>query len=107
MLAETLEQYRETDAVVVFDAPLIVETGFQEAVDLLVVVTAPEDVQVERVRRDRGMSEAEARSRIAAQADAASRISAADRVLTNGADLAALERQVDGLWKELRARAEA
>jgi dephospho-CoA kinase len=107
MLADTVEQHRGTDAVVVFDAPLIVETGFQEVVDLLVVVTAPDDVRVQRVHRDRGMSGAEARSRIAAQADAGRRLSAADRVIGNDADLAALERQVDELWEELKARAEA
>jgi dephospho-CoA kinase len=61
LLAETVESHRGTDHVVVFDAALIVETGFHEAVDVLVVVTAPEEDQVRRVAGDRGMTEDERR----------------------------------------------
>jgi dephospho-CoA kinase len=105
MLAEAVEAHRGTDAVVVFDAPLIVETGFHEAVDVLVVVTATPEVQVQRVARDRGMSEDGARSRIAAQVDPSRREGLADVVLRNDGDLEELERQVEDLWRELRKRA--
>jgi dephospho-CoA kinase len=105
MLAETVEAHRGTDAVVVFDAPLIVETGFHQAVDALVVVTAPREVQVERVARDRGMDEGEARSRIEAQVDPSRREGLADVVIHNDGDMGALERQVEGLWQELQRRA--
>jgi dephospho-CoA kinase len=104
-LAEAVEDLRGTDAVVVFDAALIVETGFHEAVDVLVVVTAPTEDQVRRVAGDRGMEEDEARARIAAQADPAQREALADVVIRNDGDLASLERQVDDLWAELRRRA--
>lgn len=104
-LAEAVEDLRGTDAVVVFDAALIVETGFHEAVDVLVVVTATTEDQVRRVAGDRGMEEDEARARIAAQADPARREALADVVIRNDGDLASLERQVDDLWAELRRRA--
>jgi dephospho-CoA kinase len=104
-LAEAVEDLREADAVVVFDAALIVETGFHEAVDVLVVVTAPVEDQVRRVAADRGMDEDEARSRIAAQVDPARRESLADVVIRNDGDLDSLERQVNDLWAELRRRA--
>jgi dephospho-CoA kinase len=104
LLAEALEAHRGTDDVVVFDAPLIVETGFHDAVDVLVVVAADEALQVQRVAEARGMSEDEARSRIAAQADPAARENLADVVIRNDGDLAALERRVDELWRELRSR---
>jgi dephospho-CoA kinase len=105
LLAETVEAHRGTDHVVVFDAALVVETGFHEAVDVLVVVTAPEEDRVQRVARDRGMTEEEARSRIAAQADPARRDALADVILRNDSDLSSLEIQVDELWADLQGRA--
>lgn len=105
LLAETVERHRDTDDIVVFDAPLIVETGFQEAVDVLVVVTAPLEQRIERVRRDRGMTEAEASVRIATQADPADQETAADLIIQNDGDLASLERRVEEVWADLRARA--
>jgi dephospho-CoA kinase len=105
LLAETVERHHDTDDIVVFDAPLIVETGFHEAVDVLVVVTAPVEQRIERVRRDRGMTEAEAAVRIAAQADPADQESAADVIIENDGDLMTLERRVDEVWTDLRARA--
>jgi dephospho-CoA kinase len=105
LLAEVVERHRDTDDVVVFDAPLIVETGFDQACDFLVVVSAPADAQVERVARTRGMTEDEARSRIASQTSSAHRESRADVVVKNVGTLEELERQVAELWEELRTRA--
>ncbi|HEV3475718.1 MAG TPA: dephospho-CoA kinase [Actinomycetota bacterium] len=104
-LAEIVEAHQETDAVVVFDAPLILETGFDEACDVLVVVTASEDQQVARVVRERGMSEEEARARIASQVDPVRRAARADVVVRNDGGLPELERQVEELWQRLRIQA--
>jgi dephospho-CoA kinase len=104
LLAETVEDHRGTDAVVVFDAPLIIETGFHEAVDVLVVVTAPEEAQVERAVRERGMSEGEARARMAAQVGEARRQELADLTIPNDGDLEQLRSRVDALWRELSNR---
>ncbi|MGH2692117.1 MAG: dephospho-CoA kinase [Actinomycetota bacterium] len=104
LLAEAVERFRDTDEVVVFDAPLIIETGFHEAVDVLVVVTAPVEQRMERVRRDRGMSEAEAAVRIAAQAAPEARDAAADVLIHNDGNLEELENRVDELWADLSAR---
>jgi dephospho-CoA kinase len=106
LLAETLEAHRGTNAVVVFDAPLIIETGFHEAVDVLVVVTAPEEAQVERAVRERGMSEGDARARIAAQVGEARRQELADLTIRNDGDLDTLGARVDELWHELKGRSE-
>jgi dephospho-CoA kinase len=105
LLAEAVEKLRETDSIVVFDAPLIIETGFHQAVDVLVVVTAPVEQRIERVRRDRGMTEAEAAVRIAAQAEPEARNAAADFLILNDGGLEELEARVDELWAELEARA--
>jgi dephospho-CoA kinase len=105
LLAEEVETLRGTDAVVVFDAPLIVETGFHEACDVVVVVTAPEEEQVRRTARDRGMDPGEARARIAAQVPPERREAVADVILRNDGDLEALEGHVDDLWSRLRREA--
>ena len=105
LMSERLGELRGTDAVVVFDAPLIVETGFDEAVDVLVLVTAPEDEQVARVVRDREMQADEARARIRAQAPLREKLARADEVVENDGDLPSLERSVDELWGRLSARA--
>src|SRR5438067_990388 len=64
---EELDRYRDTDAVVIFDAPLIVETGAHTGFDVLIVVSASEDEQVRRLVADREMTEQAARERIGAQ----------------------------------------
>lgn len=104
LLGDVVNNYRDTDAVVVFDAPLIVETGFDQACDVVVVVSSPAEAQVARVARTRGMSEEDARSRIASQTSPAHRESRADVVIRNDGTIEELESQVATLWEELRAR---
>jgi len=106
LLAEEVERRRETNDVVVFDAALIVETGFDESTDVLVVVALDPALQLERVV-SRGMDRAEAEARIAAQALPGEREARADEVVRNDGDLADLERQVDALWERLRREAAA
>lgn len=86
--------------VVVHDVPLLVELGLMPAYDLVVVVDAPDEVRLARLE-DRGMPEAEARRRMAAQCSRADRLAAADVVLDNSDGLDALEPQVEQLWREL------
>lgn len=88
------------DAVVVQDVPLLVENGLGAGFPLVVVVHAPLDVRIRRLRADRGMSEAEARVRIAAQADDGARRAAADVWLDNSGDVAGLHAVVDALWAQ-------
>ena len=57
-----------SDAIVVFVAPLLVETGASVGFEVVVVVAAGEAIRRERLARSRGMSDGEARARIAAQA---------------------------------------
>jgi dephospho-CoA kinase len=88
------------DAVVVHDVPLLVENGLAGRYDLVVVVEAPADQRVSRLAESRRMSEDEARSRMAAQADDDQRRAVADVVLVNDGDRDGLARQVDALWRE-------
>ena len=84
--------------VVVHDIPLLVETGQQDAFDVVVVVDAPVDLRIQRLVQGRGLSDAAARGRITAQVEDAVRMAAADVVLDGSGTIADLERQVDSLW---------
>jgi dephospho-CoA kinase len=107
LLAEGCERYRDTDAVVVFGAPLLVETGMHTAFDVLIVVSAPVERQVERLMRNRAMSEDAIHARIEAQLPLEDKVAVADLVIDNDGSLEELERRVDGVWTELRHRAMA
>ena len=104
---EEIERYRDTDAVVVFDAPLIVEAGAAEGFDVLIVVTASVDEQVRRLTADRGLSEEKARARIEAQYPLEKKEAVADIVIGNDGSIEDLERRVDDLWRDLLSRAAA
>lgn len=92
-------------SVVVYDMPLLVENGLTSGWDLIVVVDAPEDVRIARLAEHRGLDPDDVRARMAAQATRDQRNAAADVVLDNGADLASLKVQVEGLWEGLRLAA--
>jgi dephospho-CoA kinase len=91
------------DGVVVHDHPLLVEMGMAPVCDLVVVVDVPEDVQMQRLVELRGMSDADARARIAAQSSRDDRLAAADVVIDNTGSLADLEAEVDRLWERIRS----
>jgi len=102
-LAAAREAAAAPDAVVVHDNPLLVEMGAAAACDVVIVVDAPEDVQVARMVGDRGMTEADARARIAAQATREQRLAAADVVIDNTGTLEQLTARVDEVWSSLRS----
>ncbi len=72
-----------------------------EHMDVVVVVDVPEHVQVERLMSQRGMSEQDARSRIAAQASREQRASVADLVIDNTGPVDALAEHVHEAWRTL------
>ena len=88
------------DAVVVHDMPLLVEKAMSAEYHLVVVVGAAPEVRVRRLVELRGMTEADARARIAAQADDDARRAAADVWLDNEATPEALRALVLRLWHE-------
>jgi dephospho-CoA kinase len=83
--------------VAVYEAALIVENGQHLGLDGLIVVTASEAVQLARLRLRDGLSEEEARARIAAQLPVAEKVRHATVVIENLGSEAELEAQVDGL----------
>ena len=87
------------DAVVVHDVPLLVETGQAGSYDLVLVVQADPDTRIDRLVR-RGLTEEDARARIAAQASDEQRRAVADVVLENDGTPEDLAEQVDRFWAE-------
>ncbi|MFF2064347.1 dephospho-CoA kinase [Streptomyces sp. NPDC058200] len=102
-----LEAAAGPDSIVVHDVPLLVENGMADLYDLVVVVDASPETQVDRLVRQRGMAEPEARERMAAQATREERRAAADVVIDNDGPLERLEPQVRAVWQELSERAAA
>jgi dephospho-CoA kinase len=98
---EALVAARDPRAVVVHAIPLLVETGQADSFHLVAVVVAPEDVRVRRLVESRGMSEDEARARIAAQATDEERLAAADVTLDGSGAPEALRAEVDALWERI------
>ena len=107
MFAEGCEEYEGTGRVVVFSAPLLVETGMHTALQALLVVSTSVETQVERLMRERGLSEAAIRARIAAQLPLEAKAEVADVIIDNEGTTEELEGQVDRVWRDLQARAKA
>lgn len=102
-----LERAAGDDSVVVHDVPLLTENSLAPLYDLVIVVDAAPETQLDRLVRLRGMTEQEARARMAAQATREQRRAVADLVIDNDGPIEALEPQVREAWAELERRAAA
>ncbi|MFD8379422.1 dephospho-CoA kinase [Streptomyces sp. NPDC059679] len=100
-----LEAAAGPDAIVVHDVPLLAENGLAPLYDMVMVVDAAPGTQLDRLVRLRGMTEDEARARMAAQATRDERLAVADVVIDNDGPLEALEPQVRKVWADLVERA--
>jgi dephospho-CoA kinase len=105
LFRQAVEPYRDTDRVVVYSVPLLLESELQSGFDLVLVVSASESVRVARLTRDRAMSEEDVRRRMAAQASDAERERIAHVILRNDGTPSDLEAEVDRAWQDLQARA--
>jgi dephospho-CoA kinase len=99
-----LERQADGAAIIVLDIPLIAENHLEGGFDLVVVVDVPVRVQVDRLMRERGMSQESAEARINAQSTREERLAIATIVVDNSGSLAELDREVGELWTELRRR---
>ncbi len=103
-MAQRLQELAGQHEVAVVEIPLAVETGAWRQHDLLLVVTAPEPLQVARLRARTGWPEERARRWIANQLPLEQKVRLADVVIRNDGDLAALGRAVEEAWGEVRRR---
>jgi dephospho-CoA kinase len=86
----------------VLDIPLLLETGGQERVDVVVVVSAPRSVQIHRVRKRRKMAAAQIAAVIARQMPDAEKRRLADVVISTGLSRHHAHRQLRRFIQELR-----
>ena len=88
--------------VVLYDMPLLFETGQEQLVDVVVVVDVPEAMQVRRAV-GRGLDEEDVRRRMQVQVSRSMRVTEADFVIDNSGSRRDTERQVRGIWNQLDA----
>jgi dephospho-CoA kinase len=99
VMAARIAEQAETDNVVVVDVPLLAEGGpAAYGLSGVIVVDAPVDVAVQRLVAGRGLSESDARARVAAQASREDRRKLADVVIDNAGSPGDLARQIDEVW---------
>ncbi len=88
----------ETDApYCVLVVPLLIESGFTDLTDRILVVDAMENIQIQRTAARSGLSEPEVRRIMSAQASRALRLQKADDVIDNNSDRKHLEAEVERL----------
>lgn len=92
---------RRPNALIVLDVPLLFESGMDRGMTEIVVVYVPFDIQLERLMGREGMSEGDARARIAAQLDLEIKRQRATRVIDNGGTFEATRREVRALYRDL------
>jgi dephospho-CoA kinase len=106
LFAELVGRYRDTDRIVVYVVPLLVERALQSGFDVVVAIAASPEARVKRLV-GRGMTPEDAGARMSAQLSDEERARAADVVIHNEGSLEELERAVDDLWVTLEHRAAA
>jgi len=92
----------DPEAVIVIEAALMTETGWSGGAGRLWTVVSEPGVVVDRLVRLRGMDEAEARLRMASQADNDARRRVASQVIENNGTLLELEAAVQEVWTRLQ-----
>ena len=103
-LARLAEAARTAAPYVVYEAPLLVETGAYRGLAVLVVVAASVDAQVARVARRNGLDGPSARARIAAQLPLTDKIAVADWVIENDDTLTTLRERALATHRAILAR---
>ncbi|MDQ7849839.1 MAG: dephospho-CoA kinase [Armatimonadota bacterium] len=100
-----LQRWLPADAVIVLDIPLLLDTAPRDAFPLegVIVVAVDETTQLARLCRREGISEEEARQRLAAQRPLREKVAEADWVIDNSGTPEETRRQVEALWRRLRA----
>ncbi len=105
--AETVRRMKDMHApYCVIVVPLLIEAGFTDLVDRVLVVDADETLRIQRTKARSGLAEVEIRRILASQASRQERLQKADDVITNNSDLAHLEREVARLHGAYSAQAE-
>jgi dephospho-CoA kinase len=93
---------KDPEAIVVIDAPLLVELGAHRKVDKLIVVTSTPIRQIERLKERDGRGPEEALGIFAAQMPVEVKVKMADIIIRNEGSLEEMEKRVKGVFQELK-----
>jgi dephospho-CoA kinase len=97
-----LEKYRrEGVLLVVLEAPLLIDAGWEGLVDEVWVVVTPQPTVIRRLQKTRGMSETEILARIKSQLSTEEKIKKADVILENNSSLEKLQVKVKKQWERI------
>jgi dephospho-CoA kinase len=97
-----LHKVSNLEGIIVYTIPLFVESKSKLQFDRVVAISCDEEVRVSRLIEQRGMNEAEARSRIAAQATDSEREAVADLVIDSNCSLEELIKKADAIYLGFR-----
>jgi dephospho-CoA kinase len=101
MVAERIKELAERDtSVVVVEAAILFEAGWDSLVDEVWSTDSPEELVIQRLQARNGMSEEEATKRIGVQMPAEERRKRSDVVLDNSGEVADLERTIHSFWND-------
>ena len=89
--------------IIIYDVPLLVEAGRKAEFDAVIVVEASDDLRLQRLTTERGLTPGEAASRVAAQATNEQRRAVADFVVSTETSLEQTRREVQSVYEKLLA----
>jgi len=99
------EARQRGDSLVIQDIPLLFERGLVEQFDRIILVDAPRPVRLERLMRERRLSETDAMDMITAQMPAELKRARADYLIENVGTVRELEERVSEMWQSLEREA--
>ena len=101
IVKEKIESLKESgSSVVVLEAAVLLEAGWDTLVDEVWTVTAPVDAVLERLKARNGMASDEANRRIAAQMSVEDRLKSSQAEINNNGDIILLAKAVRELWED-------
>jgi dephospho-CoA kinase len=100
------EARQRGDRLVVCDIPLLFERGLVDQFDRIVLVDAPRPIRLERLMRERGLSETDAMDMMTAQMPAELKRARADYLIENSGTVRELEERVSEVWQALEREAD-
>jgi dephospho-CoA kinase len=103
LFVQAAEPYRDSDTVLVYVVPLLVENHLEGMFDVVVVVTAEREARVARLAEARAMTSDDILGRMDAQLPDERRLAVANVVIPNDGSVEELRGKVDDLWAQLTA----
>lgn len=87
--------------LIVCDIPLLYETGLDARFDTVILVDAPEEIRLQRLTKDRGLTRDEALRMARSQLDSSEKRERANYVIDNDGTFDELEKRVEAVWQDI------